>query len=73
MASKSYQFGLIQFQFSSSARKWVFSNPTANFTLVQSCGGIDAAQKVAKQVNGSFLRSGQIDGLCRAQIKKIIG
>lgn len=51
-------------------RKWAYRSK-GNPTMIVACKGVTQGQKVANAVAGA-LRRGGIDGLCRANIEKIV-
>jgi len=72
MVTKNYKIGLIDFHYNVQHRKWNFVHSGVSLNLIANCrGGQITAHKAAKQINGAFNRSGQIDGLCRANLRKI--
>ena len=67
---KQYSIGNIQYGFSLQSRKWEFKS--GNFTFLCTCPkGKETADKVANVVNGAMKRSGEMDGLARANVKSL--
>jgi hypothetical protein len=70
MKSKLHKFKNITFTFPGG--KWAFTNIDKHYTFLTKCqGGQKTAEKVARQIFGSFARSGTVDGLAKSQIDKI--
>lgn len=72
MKTKIYNFGGVDYNYSVSARKWVFVLSSTNTVLVN-CGGKDNADKVAHIVVGALKRTKGIglDNLARSNISQV--
>ena len=52
-------------------RKWAFRSPGIT-TMIVPCRGIETGNKVANIIAGSIRRNGNIDGLCRSNIDRLV-
>jgi len=67
----------VEYKFNRNGRKWQFV--TGNYTLLQSCKGVEQAHLVARQVAGAVARNKNgtlpihgLDNLARKTISKIV-
>ena len=67
----------VEYKFNRNGRKWQFV--AGNYTLLQSCNGVEQAHLVARQVAGAVARDKNgnlplhgIDNLARKTISKIV-
>ena len=70
MKEISYNLDEIKYKYSVNSKKWEFV--LNNFTYLAACRGANKAHRVARQVSGSFKRSGTMDNLARGQIARIL-
>jgi len=65
---KNYLHNEISFGYSKQLKKWIFQY--GNFSLIQTCHGLENAQKIASIVGGAMKRGG-MDGMARSNITKL--
>lgn len=69
-----YNFGSVQYGYSRAMGKWEFRFPVSGteFSLLLNAGGKVKAAKVASIITGALKRKGELDGLARANIERIL-
>lgn len=68
--------GTLTFGYNCRFKKWAFKTELPDsqpMTYLFPCHGAEQGHKVANAISGSFKRKGELDGLGRATIKKILG
>jgi len=70
---KTYIHNSVTYRFSPQNRAWTFEHQNPNFTLISKVPGAAAnAHRVAKLVDGAFVRHGQLDGATRSNINRLL-
>lgn len=70
MINTKYEKGPVQYGYSLANKGWTFVMPGTTLILHRARGQ-EKAHKVANILAGSYTRSGGIDNLARANIKKV--
>jgi hypothetical protein len=78
MKLKNYSnsVGTVNYGYSRASKKWEFELPN-NQTFLTPVPGSgeekkELANKIANILNGAFVRSGEIDGLARANVNRLV-
>lgn len=64
------KLGVLTYGYKREFSKWVFR--VAKSTLIIPCHGQEQAHKVANLIDGAIKRCGNIDGLARANIDRVV-
>ena len=70
--SKVYNYGVIDYSYSLTYKKWVFSGKNGFTFLSRSPGGAETAHKIARILNGSISRKQAVDNMARANISRLV-
>jgi len=71
--TKTYNFNRVTYRFSPRNRAWLFEHSNPNYTLIRKVpGAAETAHRVARLVDGSFVRHGKLEGSTRANIDRLI-